>query len=1158
MFSWEYSNSTNILLLDESGSALASNSPDHIVVLRELTLRNLRESFAAFKTELYAALYEALGQTPSEFANWHGGTKYSFGTDICSPQSCVAFKRYSEGSNKLAWLSQPPIVTALIDMNVIPAVTPHGKARKNMIRGGGGVVEVAQGLSTKIQRKLLHTVMYDYNYDLDEIFKILGQSNVFALRELEAALSSAASADDALTSISELFSSFAIEQKAQYQATGNKKGDGRHFAAPWFVAYLAREGVLLWPTKAASDSEFVFPRVLKPMMWTFLVPEHGRKLAHSLVGPDTDEKLHPYIQPVYRDLLWTTTFFERPSFSSNHLLQLKSRYHSPPHNSEARGYGANLIFNSVLAYHNLTYEDVGSIADYFGGRRRIASAHGRDAFSWVDHPKQHNLRRYQKIFSSAPPDRFPEYVVQWAADLRTLLSTMGVRAVESKVDDLNIWLLYLISVGADYAPKTWQEINREKHINSVDTPGYSTFVDFVRKLGGARAQSYITTLRQAWTIAATRDGFSGKISCPIDPEIDSIKKYDNKNNTGRTRRKALDEHVLELLIQENRRADKKGKSFAFARSLNRYERDVVDSVDGKQKKVFWPALPIMLDIILTTGMRKISAQWMDSAEGDEVWVDAGQVKNLPNHLPSATKEREMGFLRLISISNEEQVLGMFLPINKGDPYEVPWVDEKTAKLYNEMRDWQVRYNGRKKPILATREFLRKDYSDETEIPEVYPVFRDPKSRQGYPPSDGTLYTYWKDLVAHCEKILNNNRRKAAKSAGKPFKPEALLRADGKPRWDIHSLRVTTVSTLIDAGVSPHIVALLVGHKSVAMTWHYVEVNNQKTYERIKQGLEERRRRAIARMEELKTEADVDNALDTIFGGIVTLRGDEATGAELLKDALLSRAPGSYEVFAHGICPGGDCSTGGINYKNAYLPVFRPRACSRCRHRVTGPAFLNGLVHRLNALMIEITDSYEREADLNIEIESAEDAGRSSVILEGLVRRERELRDEVWAEWAAELTTVRRCNILLDQKDDGENLPMLTGMDLTQVQTKFEAVHQLSLLQQVVSEADMITGATIEIPAGARAKRDEMLLEIARQNNASRFFYTLEPKTRKRALDAFGSLLTHHASQMGDLAPDHIDALLQGAETMPWLNKAVEQICQGVANEQKPVAEALGS
>ncbi|MBK1841654.1 tyrosine-type recombinase/integrase [Azospirillum sp. YIM B02556] len=1157
MYSWEYVNDANVRLLNEEGTALASESPDKIVVLREVTLAELRAKFAAFRQELYRNIYEVLAMTPAEFSAWHGGDKYDFEAGICPPHSCVAFKRISVGDNKLHWLKQAPVVTAFIDRGHIPAVTPHGRSRKNMVRGGGGAVDFAQGLQLEEQRHLLHSLLFDYNLDLDEIFSgFISQATMFALPELEEVLKGAVDAEEAWDKLSELFTSFMTEQKA-HKRRGEAKGDGRHFAAPWFLAYLTREGIVFWPLKAFVRLEGLLPRVLKPFYRTFFVPEDGRALACTLIGPEVRTQEASYCWNVYRELLLTTNFFEEiSSFCPDHLLHLKERYHSPEYDNAQKGHGSNLLFAAALSYYGLTHEDIGAVADYFGGRRRLTAEHGRDAFSWVDRPRQHRLRKYKEVFGAEPPTRFPDYVVQWAADLRSLLPGFNVRTIDRKLVELTPWLYWLIAVGEEYAPKTWQEINREKHINSMGNAAYTPYLDFLKsKIGGARVDQCISSLRQAWTLAATRDGFAGKTPCPIDPEIDIVELSDaNQNRMGRTRRKALDEFILETLIDENRRPDAVGNPFAFARSLGRFDRHVVDHQDRQKKTVFWPAMPIILDAILNMGMRKIMAQWMDSGEGDEIWVDPETKVEYANPLSTATAGRRMAFLRLVQISNKECVLGSYFPINKSGPYEAPWVEAQTARFFTMMRDWQIRYYPRKSVVLAERAALTRQYAAEDSIPEVYPLFRDPQSKgQAYPPTDGSIYRYWRELLAHCEPIINEKRRLAAEATGKSFVWEPLL-IDGKPRWDIHSLRVTTVTTLIESGVSPEIVALLVGHKSVAMTWHYVEVNNRKTHKAIQKGMEERRKRAIADLDALKTEDDIENALVRVLGGIVNLRGDQAQGAELLKEHLISKEPGAYEVFAHGICPGGDCNTGGERFKGTYHPVFRPRACSRCRYRVTGPVFLNGLVHRLNALMIELNHSYEQERDLHARIEVVEDEGGNAKILEGLINCEREARDHIWAEWAAELKTVRQAESMLEQEGNASNLPMVTGMDVTELQSKFKSVHQMVLLHQVVTEADVITGASLEVPPGARAKRDEMLLEIARQNNASSFFYNLAPHARKRALDAFGDLLTHHSKLKGcdELAADHLEALIQGLETMPQLGHTAERICMLASDQAAPI------
>lgn len=1156
-FTWDYVNDSNTSLLNAEGTAIASILPDQLVVIRQMPLSDIQKYYVSFKRELRENMYNALAMTPTEFSDWNDNSKYKFDPDICLPRSCVAFKRSNVGSNKLGWLFQAPVVSSSVDLGYLSASTPSGKARKNMIRGGGGSLEFAQRLSLEEQRTVLKRILLDDFYDFDEVLKF-GQADQMAMTELDRIIQGAPFEDTAWTQITKLLSSFIDDQSAMGSDVGTGKGHGRRYAAPLFLAYLAREGEVLWPVRASLDSEAFVPRVFKPFLWTFFVPQKSRTLARALCSHRNLKSDLTYIFPVYRDLLFTTNFFSDAStLRAEQFLHLKARYHSPAYNSLHRAHGINIMFKDALAHFGLTDEDVRQFSDYFGGRRRIAADNGRDAFGWVDNPSNHQLSKYQEIFGKRPPEKFPDYVIRWAADLRLILSNFGVKNVKGKIDRLTPWLYYLISIGENYAPPSFEFINRERHINSIGNSAYTTYTDFLsQEAMFSGADQCVTTLRQAWTLAATRDGYAGKIACPIDPEIDAPKQDNgNRNKVGRTKRQSLDELVLETLIEENRRSGKDGEPFAFARSLSnklgrRYDRVVIDSLDSRKKSVFWPALPILLDAILNMGMRKIMAQWMDSGEGDEFLVDPVSCIESPNPLPTATVGRRMSFLRLMSINNKETVVGSFFPINKSGPYETPWVDSETAQLITYMRDWQTRYYPRKTPVIAERDSLTKQYAAGDSIPAVYPLFRDPLSRsQSYPPTDSSIYRYWKDLLTHCEPIVNEKRKKAADAAGRVFRAEALLKPNGEPRWDIHSLRVTTVTTLIEAGVSPDIVALLVGHKSLAMTWHYVAVNNQKTNLALHKGMEERRKRAIAELDSLQTDEDVETAVACIFGGIINLRGDQAQGSDMLKDALISKEPGAYEVFAHGICPGGNCGTGGELYRNAYQPVFRPRACSRCRHRVTGPIFLNGLVHRLNALMVELGHCYEREADINRQLEIAEDSGGSTFILEGLVRREREERDNIWAEWCAELKTIRQAEALLDQNHKKDRLPLLTGMSSDDVKARFESVHQLALLHQMITEADVITGASLEVPIGTREKRDEMLLEIARHNDASSFFYKLAPQVRKRALNAFGDLLTQHA-HLGhgrELTPDRIENLLQGAETLPQLREAAGRICLIAAN-----------
>jgi hypothetical protein len=1124
---WQLIDDTNVAALDDAGECIASTSKNAFVVLQDLDLGGLEACFHRFERDLRAAICAALSKTPAEFAAWSGGAKYDFPAERCTPQSCVAFKR--EGGHKLVYMRPEPLVQTLIARRLIPATTPHGRARVTAPRGSEGLATLLQSYTLPEQRTILRRTFENRSKSLDDLVRF-AQSSIVAMNDLRKALEKSKTPAVAWSRLCHATHDFCRNQKTAGSSTA--RGDGRHFAVAWFMAYLAREGIVLWPTSLADGTEHLLPRLLKPFWYTFFVAPDSIALASALAGP-SQAKQSAYTFPVFRRLLLETNFFERPRSDASHLLHLKTRCGG----RSAFGHGANLLFKDLLRHHGRTFEDAGAISRYFGGGRKTSTDHAIEAFDWVDHPDRRKCALYRRCLGKEPPAQFPLYVRQWAADLRTLLPLFRVRSTGHKIVSLNYFLVYLISAGPRSAPRTWLSIVRDKHINSNGNPNHWTFVDFLSTQQVREVRTVIADIKKAWTLAAIRDGFIGDAACPIDPALDLAARK-TQPRAARTRRKSIDGVILDILIRENLRDD-----FAFARSLNRYDRLVVDTHTGEQVTKFWPALPIMFELLLKMGMRKSSASWLDSSEGDHEWIELESLQPRPNPLPSRTPSRRMGFLRPMQTgpSQNDQVLGSFIAVSKTGPIECPWVDPDTARLYVQMRDFASRFNPRRAPMPASRDALDLKYGDETQIPEVFPLFRDPSSRAGLPPSDGMISGYWTDLLRHCEPIVARELLKHRRQ------PEPLL-IDGRPRWDIHSIRVTIVTTLLEAGVSPWIVAELVGHKSLVMTLYYHARNNSRTFREISLGMERRRQNAIKQLHQLTeadhaSEANLDQAVSKIIGGMVRLRSDHQ-GLELFKQALDSREPGTFEVLAHGICPGGDCNKGGVAYKGQPRAVFRPRACSRCIFRITGPAFLNGLVLRLNALLLELKNSMDTEAALNEQIDAAEDAGEPSIFLQNLVSREREMRDEIWAEWAAELKTVLEAERLMEAVGPNDKLPVSTGLDLGLVRAKFQSVHQLALLQHVVREGDIIAGASLEVPSGTREKRDLMLLEIARRSDVGPFFYELEPQKRRRALDAFGEVLAGGTSDSAE-----VDNLLEGSgklRDLPEVHSALRLLIEQMA------------
>jgi hypothetical protein len=1140
-YTYEKAGFQNPISLDEHGRTVASSAGSRaLLALQDIPLAKLQSLWIDFQTELRIAIRDVMAQTPEQFSNWHvHNGNYDLDQSVIAAGCCIGFKRSTAGAPKLHYLRQSPLIQALIDRKLIPATDAHGRPRRNMVRGEGGAPAFCQALPIEQQRLVLAEIFAADQASLDDIL-FISQSAILNLEAVDKMLKEALDVAAFLRSLAEALWNFDTQQK-----TGGKprvNGGGRHYAAPWFCMWLAREGYVLLPR--LQDSEYLLPRMLTPFFWTFFVPQSARELAAHLVRHVGNDQW-AYAYPAFRDLLLTTNFFQQPpsTITMAPLLRLKEEYTTSENVADsdrtrspvARSHGLNKLCDAYLAFHGKTWENIGPDARYFGGGRKITSDRGREAFDWVERPTGRKLTLYRKHLEEIP-NEFPDIIQEWARDLRRILPLFSVQDPEQKVVSLNHWLLYLIKLG-DKAPRSWLEIDRETHINHSGQGTHLTFVEFLKTTGRGNRQKIISDMQQAWYLAATRDGFRSKATCPIDFKMDHVGWGGEETSVGRTRRKSVPQAVHHILVEENRR-----DGFAFARDLiiddgprkgvRIHWRSVFDPKTQKHVELFWPGVPMILDVILATGMRSSSAKWLDSGEGDEYWLDPNSLEVSRNPLPSRTKNRAASFLRLHQIGPKEQdkVLGMHLAVNKTGPHSVPWVDLDTARYFQEIREWQLKYNPRRSAIKASRSEIQVMYAGEGMIPEVYPVFRDPESRTSHPPTTPTIYSYWEALLRHCEPIVE-------KTLGY-YEP---LIVNGKPRWDLHSLRVTTISTLLEAGIEPWIVAELAGHTSVQMTWHYKDIDPRKTHLALRRAHEQRRERTLEALEDLQTgfsgsEDEFQTRLQELLGGVVRFREDNA-GMEILRPSFAEGiAP---EVFSHGVCPGGDCNTGGPEYKNAHQRVFRPRACSRCRFRLTGPMFLAGLVHRMNSLMVEIKGSMEKEAGLNLQIEKLEDqgAGRGKVlVLRGLITRERELRDELWAEWCAELATIRKAEALQD-RGNGDGQALISGLNLQELRLQVDTVHQLELIHSVLQEGNLILGATLEVPPNLQERRDAVLLEVARNNELP--FYHLAPERRRRALDRFGDLLLDHVRD-ADSLQRLIDGEVKVAE-MPSLDVHVQEL-----------------
>ncbi len=726
------------------------------------------------------------------------------------------------------------------------------------------------------------------------------------------------------------------------------------------------------------------------------------------------------------------------------------------------------------------------------------------------------VRNYEEKTGFPFPNGFDEVILDWVATLKGLISQLPRNNLYQVNQSAVSWVTYLTTLPLDDQPKNFKEVERNTHIEG--NTGYKRFLENAELEVRVRLRD-IHQIMRIWA----RDEPDSPV-LPIKPETD----WTNREKTFRTKRKAIPQIVVETLLEENARECDQNRPYALYRNYARtrgYGSTL--SYGGKRPEEEIPSVAAVIDCILHLGMRSSSARFLDSGEADEYSVDLDTVKETPNTSQLAKEGVQNGFLQRMQVGPNEWVPSFLMLRNKTiDVHEVPYAPKALIRRLQFILDRQRTWNPIQEPVYAVEKDEETQNLEDVQL--IYPLFRNPDNLQNKPVSYVRVTNWWRELLKHCEPIVHRKRQEII---GKDCEKISFFDVSGSPMWDIHSIRVTVVTALLDMGVSPTIVQHLVGHKSPIMTLHYEAVNAGKISRTITQALEERRLAASEAIGNARTEEELDDVLETVLGGVASemsgsdyklpSQGAFATGSRI-KDGT-----GAFSVFSHGVCPGGDCAQGGEKKGPFYLGVHRDKACSRCRFRITGPAFLAGLELNANILMSEIAESTRKEKALNKELLELNKAGKPAAWLESRLAHERDFRDELWADWAAEASTIREC--ILMQTGKVKNLPALPE----EISISFEEKGRLSMFQDLIEKSGAITGSIADLPIGYEEIRDRMLWDIAAECNVAKHLIQLPKAQRDRALNDFGSLVCDQADFHG-VEPEEIAEYL--SET-----KVIEQL-----------------
>lgn len=775
--------------------------------------------------------------------------------------------------------------------------------------------------------------------------------------------------------------------------------------------------------------------------------------------------------------------------------------------------------------------------------RRSFSAKSDDSLGWVFlSTKTAPRSAFPRLL---PGDYDPkDNIIAWGERLSGILSRLQLKNAGNALQAFQHFLLWLLETGSDASHL--DGISREDINDGMPLASSRCFRAFLHRRGLAPETSNAVISRLASAFDAIIEEENLRIPNPIMPRFDLFKLSAVR---GKTARRALGRDLLSLIKEVNRR-----DSFALSKSISSHYRRMLGS-DGRYEDIWFPAFAILADLLLTLPLRSIQARFLDSGEGDELepFISPDGAQTRRNTLSTATKGRREGALYAFEGKGGSGI-GIYVNTNKTavdrvSGYEIPWCSDELRESILLMREWQIERNpiGAPIPCIERHDFSQLRNPDiEISLKTTYPLFRDPVEPGNWPITRDKFADYWNQLVAAAEDELIAAGRKVSLTIEKevskgPKKARVMKRMAA---YDIHSLRVSGITALIEAGMPPDMVRQVAGHSTLVMTLYYNKINASSLNEKLSSALDS----LHFNLESVGALEEADFARLSEF--LINTRSPEDASGKAMLSERIGHGDGSVEVMLHGICPGGECSTGGefTNQAVGYMPVPRPMACSLCRYRLTGPMFLPGLVLNANRLMHEMRRKGKEIADLNDKKALIEEQGKSPHLVKAQIEALYRETDTIGAEWAAETQYIQIAETMFRkyaEAGSGEGTPgvptLITGLETAEIEARIDKRSEFSLLQSIAEGASVWKGFR---PSVALEDHREFLNEILAANDAEPFLLRLRGDIRDQAAAMLGRAISA-------LVPDEkIEDLRNGSlrlEEFPSVSGFLEAMRKAVAS-----------
>ncbi len=669
----------------------------------------------------------------------------------------------------------------------------------------------------------------------------------------------------------------------------------------------------------------------------------------------------------------------------------------------------------------------------------------------------------------------------------------------------------------------------------------------------------------------------------INPFDDLENPFKNTVKPSKTHRRRIPQNILEAMIDTLLEPDENGiPTYEWAKNATFKDKAYLadNHNNGAINYEWFPSRCSCLALLLLTPIRGAQGRWLDWGLLDETIYnpDTGimEINTHPltqfRYKNGNTHKKQCGRNTGVIQMSYDEITGLEEPViyittNKTqlwDPirksgYEIPWPDGKRlvnsesielkekghrlGMVYNVLRNqlkWLRRYAPSCSPISfihVPEDKRRVDPKEvaQLQLPMFVPMFMDFNYPVTYKHEGETYQSFapvTKEKLVNLFNSLAIETEKRMRDAGynvtitrDVVNESSITKVSA---YDVHSLRVTGISNLIEMGVPAHIVSEFVaGHMSLVMTLHYFKTTPAH--------LREEMYNAWEKNGSFDFEEDISHAA---LIQKCNIRAPFVSEVEWLDDiTLVTRVLG-------GLCltggKGTECNEGAIYIKDEtteYGPVLS--GCGNCRYFVTGTPFLLEQAHAANDLMLKMrilgreqNKLHMKRNELAVRLDnSGENSGAQRIeneiaMVRGQIQRIENDLLPIISDWYNRFTMFVESEKILKLSSQEKQQPMTIfareGIEAFSSAPQRSEASDFELVRTIVEHARVLKSSGISIPEDAgRMLRESMDIILSSIGSSKLFLQVADTEIATTSASMLANLLSQ---MVGDEAiQDHIDS-----------------------------------